>query len=243
MAGEIPYTIRESARARNVRLQLSVRDGLVVIVPRGFDRRRIPEILRSKQHWLENAWRKVKAGTPAGEAADRLPDSIALPAIGEAWAVTYRPTSAASITAREQAGRQLVVCGRIDDVAGCALALRRWLSRKAHAHLTPWLLRLAGEKGFSVSRVTIRFQRTRWGSASPRRSISLNLALLFLPPALARYVLIHELCHTVHLDHSPRFWALVAAHEPAYKEARRALRTAWQLAPAWLLRDGRPATP
>ena len=70
----------------------------------------------------------------------------------------------------------------------------------------------------------VRDQRTRWGSASARGTISLNWRLSLVPPNVAVYVVVHELCHLVEMNHSPAFWALVEGHLPGYRERRRWLR-------------------
>lgn len=81
----------------------------------------------------------------------------------------------------------------------------------------------------------MRWQRSRWGSCSPSGTISLNTQLLFLPAPLAEYVLLHELCHTVNLDHSAAFWARVGMHEPGHRRLKRELRdVGWGHVPAWL---------
>jgi metallopeptidase YgjP-like protein len=104
--------------------------------------------------------------------------------------------------------------GATDDAAACQTALKGWLTHKAEDHLIPWLKRVSDETGLSYSGVSIRQQQTRWGSCSSRRLISLNARLLFLPPDLVTYVLVHELCHTKHLNHSLRFWRLVESYLP-----------------------------
>lgn len=76
-------------------------------------------------------------------------------------------------------------------------------------------------------------QRTRWASCSAAKNLTLNTKLLFLSPEIVRYVLIHELCHTVYMDHSQEFWQLVASHEPGYRHLDLALREAWKTVPQW----------
>src|SRR4029077_2404468 len=83
-----------------------------------------------------------------------------------------------------------------EDAAACQAALKTWLTDKAKKHLISWLERVRDKTGLSYSSVSIRQQQTRWGSCSSRRLISLNTRLLFLPPELVTYVLVHELCHT-----------------------------------------------
>ncbi len=230
------YTVKESVRAKHARLKLSMREGLVVVVPKGFDRERIPGILRSKKHWLERAQEKIETQRKffEPEPPGKVPERLMLRGIGEEWAVDYRPTDSPRVTAVERDGHRLLVYGDIDSSMACKAALRRWLNRKAHDHLVPWLVRLADEKRFAVKRILVKSQKTRWASCSKARTVSLNLKLLFIRDGLIRYVMIHELCHTVHLDHSAKFWALVAEHEQEYKQLDTDLRAAWRYVPAWL---------
>ncbi|HEY8489043.1 MAG TPA: M48 family metallopeptidase, partial [Thermaerobacter sp.] len=138
--------------------------------------------------------------------------------------------------------QEVPVAGRITLPAGAlergpaawAPPLRAWLARRARATLLPWLEALARERGFRLAGSSVGCPKTRWGSCSATRHIRLSLKLLFLPPELVEHVLIHELCHTVHLHHGPAFWALVARHDPRAAENRRHLRAAWSYVPAWL---------
>jgi len=88
--------------------------------------------------------------------------------------------------------------------------------------------------GYWYSALSIRQQQTRWDRCSARRLISLNARLLFLPPELVTYVLVHELCHTKHLNHSPRFWRLVESYLPDYRQLDRQLRNGSRWMPGWL---------
>jgi predicted metal-dependent hydrolase len=101
---------------------------------------------------------------------------------------------------------------------------RRVLRERARADLPARLLDLAAQHGMTVTGVSIRNQRTRWGSCGRDGRISLNWRLVLMPPAVRDYVLIHELMHLRRLDHSPAYWKLVAAACPGYREARQWLR-------------------
>jgi predicted metal-dependent hydrolase len=100
----------------------------------------------------------------------------------------------------------------------------RVLRERAKRELPARLLLLAAKHGLSVSRVSVRNQRWRWGSCSPSGHICLNWRLLAMPDAVRDYVLIHELMHLKRMDHSPRFWKLVAAACPDFKAARAWLK-------------------
>jgi predicted metal-dependent hydrolase len=107
--------------------------------------------------------------------------------------------------------------------------------REAHATLAPWLAGLAAKSGLHYERIQIRRQRTRWGSCSRNGTISLNACLLFQPPAVANYLLIHELAHTAHMNHSRRFWKLVEKLEPEWRQLDAALTGGWRGVPSWAL--------
>ena len=101
---------------------------------------------------------------------------------------------------------------------------RRGAMERARRELPPRLHELGRDLGLQVPKVSVRNQRWRWGSCSPRGHICLNWRLVTMPDWVRDYVLIHELMHLRRLDHSRKFWKLVADACPAYQEARRWLR-------------------
>ena len=101
---------------------------------------------------------------------------------------------------------------------------RRALREQAQRELPARLLQLAAQHGLTVSRVTVRNQRSRWGSCGRDGHICVNWRLIQMPAAIRDYVLIHELMHLRRMDHSPAYWKLVAAACPGYEDARRWLR-------------------
>lgn len=230
------YTIQQSRRARRVWLRLSDAGELVVVVPRGFDAGKVPGIVAAHGEWIARSMRRLALkraqSAPAGPVA--LPSRITLPAIETDWSVHYRATASSRVAAVERGEGMLVVSGAVDDAHRCREALIRWLFRVARRSLLPRLAELAAAEGMVPDRGTFRLQRTRWASCSRSGTVSLNLRLLFVPPELVRHIMLHELCHTVRMDHSARFWMLLARHDPDWREARRRLRAAWRETPAWL---------
>jgi predicted metal-dependent hydrolase len=102
--------------------------------------------------------------------------------------------------------------------------VERDLRHRAKLELPPRLFELAAQHGLIVARVSVRNQRWRWGSCSRAGHICLNWRLTLMPDWVRDYVIVHELMHLKRMDHSPRFWALVAKACPRYQEARRWLR-------------------
>ena len=100
------------------------------------------------------------------------------------------------------------------------------LRKRAVTELPPQLLALAAAHAISVTKVSIRNQRSRWGACSSRGSITLNWRLILVPDFVREYVMIHELMHRRELNHSKRFWKHVAAACPRHREARKWLLTA-----------------
>ena len=106
---------------------------------------------------------------------------------------------------------------------------------KAKQVLESRLVEIAAKHGYSYNRVTIRNQKTRWGSCSSRGTISLNDQLVFVPAATVQYLMIHELCHTRHMNHSSKFWHLVETHCADFRYHERVLNQARQDIPDWFL--------
>jgi len=123
-----------------------------------------------------------------------------------------------------RAERERRAAAGLDTAATPDPTLERALRARAHRELPARLLELASQHGLAVTRVSIRDQRWRWGSCNRTGHICLNWRLVTMPDSVRDYVLIHELMHLKRMDHSPRFWKLVAAACPDYRNARAYLR-------------------
>lgn len=230
------YRLRISPRSRSIRFRVTPQRGLEVVIPQGYDPGQVPALLARKQRWIRAALERVESlrAFYGPEADWCLPARIQLPAVGLAWTLTATQTDNAARTAVCEAGAgQLLISGDIDDEQACRAALARWLMRQAHQHLVAGLLRASRDVGLSYNRVLIKRQKTRWGSCSRNGTISLNAKLLFLSPETVNYVMIHELCHRVELNHSPRFWQLVERHCPDYRRIDAQRRDLWDAVPRW----------
>ena len=89
----IDYTIRESARAKHIRFRVTVSDGLVVVIPKGFDRQQIPELLKAKQRWLMRALEEIEKHRLVMPSPDHQPTMIELPAMGQVWQLDWMKTA------------------------------------------------------------------------------------------------------------------------------------------------------
>lgn len=229
---ELPgYRVRRSKRARYLQLKVSHLAEVELVVPAHCDDRMAAAFVRQHGDWLQRTLQQVRAQRAARPELDRpLPETVALPGIGETWRVEYGP-AARRFTERFHAGRRLLI--RHQTQAQMQAALCDWLNARARRRLLPWLRELSGELDLPYGGASIRAQKTRWGSCSVKRNISLNRNLLFVDPPAVRYLLVHELCHTLHMNHSRRFWALVARHCPEYRDCEGRLSEAARCIPAW----------
>ncbi len=226
-----PYTVRVSARARRVRLTVTPRDGLVVVVPTGW--RGDPDsIVASHSEWASHALSRVaeKRALHAGGAASLMPEAVELGLTGEVLGVVLRDSDAAPRAVRS--GSSVVVSGR-EDAEARLLAITRWLDREARTVLVDRFERLARDTGAPHRGVRVRKVRSRWGSCSAKGTISLSRNLLFLRPELVDSVMYHEIAHLSVLDHSPRFYRALEQLDPAWRTHKALLREAGCTVPAW----------
>ncbi len=227
-----PYSIRESKKAKRVILIVSPADGLKVVIPSGFDRHEIPRIISRKREWIRKAFWKIREQC-AEDLLVRLPEVIDLKAIHRRFTVEYASRPAGPLELHQSGSSKLLLRGAVTDSNGCRTLLQRWLQQQGRLHLIPWLERLSARTGLSYRRVQIRGQKSRWGSCSTNKTISLNRKLLFLAPELVHYIIIHELCHIAQPNHSRRFWSLVAELEPTYRDLEARINDASRNVPGW----------
>ena len=207
---DIEYTVRRSDRARRVRVTVDPERGVLVTVPRRASQKVAEAAVVELRPWIERRLADVAAQRAAVEARGDT-----LPYLGETLDVVREP-------GRKRVHRRgnllLVPAGDAAD------AIERWYRRMAFDVIEPRLEEATQAIGRPYARLSIRNQRTRWGSCSSTGAMSFNWRLLLAPEEVLDYVIWHEACHLVHMDHSPRFWSLLRRHRPGYEAPRRWLR-------------------
>ncbi len=230
----LEYSVRVSARAKRLQLKVTAWGQVEVVVPRHVSISHAAHFLRKHRQWLQHTLDAQRALRDARPALGSLaPDRIHLEGLAEEWQVSYVRGQRARIDAAiEDDGRRLLRV-QTADAAAAYVPLQRWMHDYARLRLIPWLRTVSEECRLPYSRAAVRAQKTRWGSCTAIGHISLNRHLLFLPPRLVRYLFIHELCHTVHLNHSRRYWALVSRYAPDFAACESELRGAARYIPLW----------
>lgn len=225
----MPYRLLRHPRARRLRLRVE-RDGAVVVTaPKRLRRSEIDQFVKAQGAWVAAVRERLvrsRAGCDPAVCGLR-PTRIELPAVAEQWRVVYGEGGAGS-------PEPLLRLPNDEATETTARRLQDWLKQRARAALAPLVDDLALVNGFEYGRLSFRNQRSRWGSCSSNGNLSLNARLLFCSPEACRYVLIHELVHLEHPNHSPKFWNRVAELCPDYRQHMRELKTVWNRLPDWV---------
>lgn len=226
------FTVRESGRARRLSIKVYPRGRVEVVVPRRTRARDVQAFVEEHRDWIRQTRESFAEQHPPEPF--RLPVRIELRGIDRTFGIQYRaPTEARGVRYR-QLGDIVVLSGATGDAAACVTALKRWLAGVAKRHFAPALKALAATTGLPYARMRVAGQKTCWGSHSSTGTISVNYCLLFLEPALVRYLMVHELSHARHMNHSRRFWGLVRRYEPDYRRLDRRLGESWKQIPTWV---------
>ena len=224
----VEYRIRRS-RQRKKTYQVSIVSGEVVLaVPYSTTNKQAEEMVLQKARWILTKLdvAPAKPEAPSFLSGERLPYQGAELTL---WVqgVASTPTGLPEVSRERRRLKVAVPLGLDDTTRGQQIeaALVTWYAHRAgeqvEEHLSRWLPALGNG---TVPTVRIRNQKRRWGSCSNSGNLRFNWRLAMLEPALTEYVVVHELCHLTHMNHSPDFWTLVAQHLPDVKERRQRLR-------------------
>ena len=214
---EIRVAVRESARARRGRLVMRAADLVELVVPVGTSERTVRRSVDERLGWIDRQARRLRAHAAR--------PGLGLEREGVVW-LGGRPLPVRRLESgaarAELVDGALVVRGPAD---GRSAAVERWYRREARRTIGAGVAREAARLGISAQGpLSIRDPRTRWASCSAVGALSFSWRLLLAPPEVLDYVVVHELCHRRELNHSARFWRLVAAACPDYRRHAAWLR-------------------
>ena len=222
---QVPIELRLCPQAH--RIKLSVRRGgkALLSFPKGVRQNEILHFLREQTDWLRRALQQSKNQPAAIDLSSHLEKFPWVSVAGKLCTLECAETTARPFLVFRE-GEELVIFRHREGNFREA-DLKNLLRELATQTLLSRTQLLAKEIGATFQRVSVRNQQGRWGSCSSRGTISLNWRLVLLPPALQDYVILHELAHTREMNHSDRFWSLLAQWDSAWKENDRALTRQW----------------
>jgi predicted metal-dependent hydrolase len=218
----ITYTVKRSLRARRIRLEVRPQTGLTVIVPYSYKIKQLPGLLKSKERWISNNLAKYRhLPTPSVKKEFKSGDTV--PYLGRDLELVKREnhSGAGGVTLE---GDTLAVSSELFKNGILELALEQWYRTEAAKVISQRTDILSSMIGISYKRISIRGQKTRWGSCSRKRNLNFNWKLVMAPEPVIDYVIIHELTHLKEMNHSKRFWELVAQYCLEWREHKKWLK-------------------
>ena len=208
---EIHYTLRYSSRAKYLRLQINSSNELEVILPQRYKHEKAEDFIIQKKEWILKHL-KEKQATKKYFLGEEISVIISYDLFLKKPQISYfNKKLIASIPSGINSFTQ-------DDI------YRIWLKHKAKIYLPGRIKELSEQTSFSYKKITIRSQKTRWGSCSTSGRLSFNYRLMRFRKEVIYYIIIHELCHLKEMNHSKRFWNLVEMFCPNYKILKKELR-------------------
>ncbi len=214
----VPYVVKRSSVARQVRFEIKAGTGLAVILPKRCNADDVDEMLESKARWiLGRIDRFIAPSSSGGNGRLKLGDAV--PYLGQEVRIVSGQIGE-STESVELVGETLVV-RRDLEVSDLESLLERWYRSRAAVILGQKARELAAASGVKYGRFSIRGQRTRWASCSHRGTLSFNWRLIMAPEHVVDYVVIHELAHLKEMNHTRRFWQLVAERCPSWREDKK----------------------
>jgi len=217
----ISYIVKRSANAKHIRLEVRSETGLTVVIPKSYNARYIPDLLEAKRGWILSKLAKYDQ-LRSHRTENELKSGDTLTYLGQHLEVVVQQNHGSGDSVRLERNKLIVVLraenGRLD------LALERWYRMQAADLIRGKVERASAHLGLTYNRVIIRGQKTRWGSCSHKGNLSFNWKLIMAPEPVIDYVIIHELAHLREMNHTKRFWGLVAEHCPQWREHKKWLR-------------------
>ena len=226
------FSVRVSGRAKRLSIKVYPRGRIEVVVPRRTSARVVQAFVESHSDWIREARASFAAEYPPEPFS--LPSSIHLPAVGRGFCVRYSREDGRETVRYRVVGNTVILSGATTDEKRCVAALKRWMTALAKKEYLPRLRALSDLTGNAFRKMHVRGQKTCWGSHSSSGTISLNYCLMFLDAKHLRYVMVHELCHARHMNHSRDFWRLVGSFESDFRRIDRELNDCWKRIPTWV---------
>lgn len=230
------WQVRQSRRARRLAARV-FRDGSVeIVVPLRTSATTVSAFVSRYREWIE----RQQARMQPAEAQPFPPAEINFSAIGQRWLceadARLRPGRIQiNREPHQQSPGILQFGGGAEHQAKLLHSLRSWLLERARIELAAPLAALAQRMQTVPVQLKVRRQRTRWGSCTAGGAVSLNCCALFQRPEVLHYLLVHELGHLRHMNHSAAFWKHVESYAPGYRQLDRELGKGWQRVPQWAL--------
>lgn len=223
---QLPYLWKKSARRRTISVTLHPERGLVVHTPKRYPKHGVEDFLQKKSDWILRHLGSMEA-QQARRRKVSWEQGAPLPLLGRSYPLRITTGAAMERVGLEEECIAVALAGsappgqRGEEVRALVV---EWYMEQAYRMLGARVELFGRPWGLNPARLRVRAQRRRWGSCSAKGSLNFNWRLILAPLPVLDYVVVHELSHLRHLNHSPAFWELVASLLPGYQEHRLWLR-------------------
>ncbi len=217
----ISYTVKRSNRARYIRLEIKPGSGLTAVMPRFYNADLLPSFLQSKQSWIISKLAKY-GGRMSTDSKSKPIITDSIPYLGNNMRI-IRQSNNGNIENIRIEHNNLIINSQLDN-SMLNKALENWYRMQAEKIIGEKAYLASNKLNLNFNRITIRGQNTLWASCSRKKNLSFNWKLLMMPEPVIDYVVIHELMHLVEMNHSKRFWNLVADNCPDWKKHRKTMK-------------------
>lgn len=225
----LPYQLRRSERAKKTRIIVSAHK-IEVVAPLHVSERRIKAFVEAHQDWIRETLKRIQHRTSLVNplAPAHYTEGVTVPYQGQQIPLTIKPTSANTLRLQLLPEPQFLVylpaAHRENGSELIKRSLENWMKQQTRHHAMQLIAEHGQKHNLMPRNLRIKTLKSRWGSCGPQNDINLNWLLMLAPPVILEYVVVHELCHIKHKNHSQDFWQLVGDHMPDYLRHRHWLK-------------------
>ena len=216
MSETLSYQIKKNRRSRSIRININAAGQVSVSAPWSYPDFLIKQFVNKQQAWI------LKQQAKAAKKQIQLKaDELLI--FGQRYHIKVDTDPKLKLGVNPDAENKQLVLRLIKGQSQQKL-IERFLKNTATKYLTQKTAQLSQTMAIHYNKITIRQQSSRWGSCSSQGNLNFNWRLVHYPPAIINYVIIHELAHRQHLNHSAAFWQLVKKYDPHYKQHQKILK-------------------
>jgi len=219
----IVVQIRRTARRKSATIKISA-DQVVAIVPQHLADTRIIQLIHDKQSWISEKIQLHTRQQAAQQQAKLKQDTFSYLGRRYRWQIVQAEYSEVKLSQGCFKISLPVLSTEEENLLNAKILLTAWYQQRAKTVLEKTTQDYASLLGVSYQSIKMKAYKRRWGSCSSRGEISFNWVLILAPRRILNYVVVHELCHLVHPNHSPKFWQLVAQTMPDFAECKTWLK-------------------
>lgn len=210
---KIEYTHKPHPRSRSIKIRVEESGEIIVSSPKRVSKKRIDQFVTEQHAWIEKALVKIK------KKKDHIkPNEVMI--FGKKY-IQHRINSDQHPYGVSILENKLLIN---TEKSTYQAIITRFLKNTAHKYLIPRTHQIAQIMSITFKRISLKKQKTRWGSCSTQGNLNFNWMLVQYDPEIIDYVIIHELAHRKHMNHSTSFWNLVGQYDPDYLKHRNWLK-------------------